>query len=198
MTAGNGSRLDRRAAVGKILADRGGDLLTVSSLGGPSYDVAAVENEFPLDFPLGGAMGMATQVGLGLALAQPEKRVLVFAGDGEMLMSLGSLATIGAERPKNLAVVVIDNEHYAETGMQRTHTGRGVDLGEVARACGFSEALPVRSEAELAQAIPLLRTAPGPVFATLKVKNDIPPVFPRIRDGVWIKGRFRQALLGAI
>jgi thiamine pyrophosphate-dependent acetolactate synthase large subunit-like protein len=189
--------LDRRAAVQQILAERG-EILTVSSLGGPSYDVAAVQSEYALDFPLGGAMGMATQVGLGLALAQPNRRVLVFAGDGEMLMSLGSLATIGAERPGNLGIVVIDNEHYAETGMQLTHTARGVDLTEVARACAFADARTVRTEAELADAIPVLREGRGPVFVTLKVTNDIPPVFARIRDGVWIKGRFRQALLGHI
>lgn len=187
--------LDRRAAVARILADRG-DALTVSSLGGPSYDVAAVNVDFDQDFPLGGAMGQAVMTGLGLALVRPERRVIVFAGDGEMLMSLGALATVGAEQPANLAVVVIDNEHYAETGMQRTHTGRGVDLAAVAAACGFPIARTIRTAAELEDAAPLVRTAPGPVFATLKVSSEIGPLFPRNRDGVWQKSRFRQALLG--
>lgn len=187
--------LNRRAAVKRILADRG-DLLVISSLGGPSYDVAAATGDDPLDFPLGGAMGSASMMGLGLALAQPTRRVLVVAGDGEMLMSLSSLATIGVERPQNLAILVVDNEHYAETGMQRTHTGRGVDIPAVARACGFAEAREVRTEDEIEQAVPLLRARPGPVLVSLKVSNEIPPVFPRVRDGVWFKCRFRQALLG--
>jgi thiamine pyrophosphate-dependent acetolactate synthase large subunit-like protein len=189
--------LDRRAAVKAILADRG-DSLTVSSLGGPSYDVAAVKVDFDQDFPLGGAMGQAAMVGLGLALAQSKRRIIVFAGDGEMLMSLGALATIGAEKPSNLAIVVIDNEHYAETGMQRTHTGRGVDLAAVAAGCGFGTVRTVRTEADLAEAKPLICAAPGPVFATLKVTSEIGPLFPRIRDGVWQKGQFRRALLGHI
>ena len=197
MSADSSQPLDRRAAVKEILADRG-DLLVVASLGGPSYDVAAATGEHPLDFCLGGAMGSATMVGLGLALARPERRVMVFAGDGEMLMSLGSLATIGAQRPENLAIVVIDNEHYAETGMQLTHTGRGVDLAEVGRACGFADTRVIRTEAELAAAVPALRSGKGPVFATLKVASDIPPVFPRIRDGVWLKCEFRRRLLGHI
>ena len=191
----NGNTLDRRAAVKHILADRG-DALTVSSLGGPSYDVAAIQVDFEQDFPLGGAMGQATMVGLGLALSQPKRRVIVFAGDGEMLMSLGSLATIGAEKPDNLAIVVIDNEYYAETGMQRTHTGRGVDLAAVAAGCGFAVARTIRTTAELDEAAPLIRSAPGPVFATLKVSTDIGPLFPRNRDGVLQKAQFRRALLG--
>lgn len=190
--------LDRRAAVGQILAGRGDDLLVTSSLGGPSYDVAAATGAHPLDFPLGGAMGSACMVALGLALAQPSRRVLAFVGDGEILMSLSSLATIGAERPDNLGVVVIDNEHYAETGMQRTHTGRGVDIPAVAAACGFRDARTVRDQAGLAAAASMLREAPGPVLVSLKVDNDIPPVFPRIRDGVWLKAEFRRNLLGHI
>jgi thiamine pyrophosphate-dependent acetolactate synthase large subunit-like protein len=187
--------LDRRVAVKNILTGRG-DALTVSSLGGPSYDVAAVQNDFEQDFPLGGAMGQAAITGLGLALAQPKRRVMVFAGDGEMLMSLGALATIGAEQPENLAVVVIDNEHYAETGMQRTHTGRGVDIAAIAAGCGFGTVRTVRTMADLEEAAPLVRSAPGPVFVTLKVSSEVGPLFPRNRDGVLQKAQFRRALLG--
>jgi len=128
--------LNRREAVRHILADRG-DALTVSSLGGPSYDVAAINVDFEHDFPLGGAMGQATMTGLGLALSQPKRRVIVFAGDGEMLMSLGSLATIGAEKPDNLAIVVIDNEHYAKTATQRPHPCRSIAPAGVAAACDY-------------------------------------------------------------
>src|SRR5437667_12092020 len=129
------SKVPRRAAIAPILAERQ-DTLVVTGLGSPTYDCAAV-GDHPLNFYLWGAMGSAVTVGLGLALAQPKRRVLVVTGDGEMLMGLGALATVGVQQPKNLSVVVIDNERYGETGMQATHTARGVDLAAVAKACGF-------------------------------------------------------------
>src|SRR5262245_56170716 len=120
------NELMRRATVARILADRG-DMLVVTGLGSRTYDCAAA-GDHPLDFYLWGAMGSAVTVGLGLALAQPKRRVLVITGDGEILMGLGALATAGAKKPDNLAVVVVDNERYGETGMQPTHTSAGVDL----------------------------------------------------------------------
>lgn len=188
-------KLGRRAAVGRLLRDRG-DLLIITSLGGPSNDVAAATGQPPLDYYLGGAMGAAAMMGLGLARAQPDRRVAVFTGDGEMLMAFGALATIGADAPKNLAIVAIDNEQYAETGMQDTHTGRGVDLAAAAASCSFASTLVVRTEDELEEAARLLHTAPGPVFITLKVAGEALPAVSRIRDGTLLKGRFRQALLG--
>ncbi|MYF86835.1 MAG: hypothetical protein F4178_10720, partial [Rhodospirillaceae bacterium] len=116
--------LDRRAAVAALLGNRGGDLLVVAGLGAPAWDCTAA-GDHDLTFPLWGAMGGAVPIGLGLALAQPERRVLVVTGDGEMLMGLGSLTAVGARKPANLAIVVLDNERYGETGMQRTNTGRG-------------------------------------------------------------------------
>ena len=127
--------LRRREVAARLLADAG-DLLVVAGLGSTAWDVTAAGDR-PLNFPLWGAMGGATMVGLGLALAQPERRVLVITGDGELLMGIGSLATIAVQRPPNLAIVVFDNERYGETGMQATHTAHGVDLAGVAAACGF-------------------------------------------------------------
>src|SRR6266540_1660932 len=127
------NELARRSAIARILADRG-DMLVVTGLGSPTYDCAAV-GDHPLNFYLWGAMGSAVTVGLGLALAQPKRRVLVITGDGEMLMGLGALATAAVKRPDNLAILVIDNEHYGETGMQCTHTSTAVDLAGVARSC---------------------------------------------------------------
>src|ERR1700691_3973794 len=122
--------LDRRDLVRQLLVDRG-DLLVVSGLGSATYDVAAA-GDHPLNFYLWGAMGGAAMIGLGLALARPQKRVAVLTGDGDMLMGLGSLATIGVKQPNNLAVVVLNNAHYGETGMQPSHTSAGVDLTAVA------------------------------------------------------------------
>jgi len=134
--------------------------------------------------------------GLGLALAQPRRRVLVITGDGEMLMGMGSLATIGVQKPRNLSVVVIDNERYGETGMQATHTAAGVDLAKVAQGCGFKVARLVRNAAQLPALRAAIHRPAGPLFAQVKVVAEkIPLVLPP-RDGGLLKARFRRALLG--
>jgi thiamine pyrophosphate-dependent acetolactate synthase large subunit-like protein len=188
-------KLPRRATVARILVDRG-DMLVVTGLGSPTYDCAAA-GDHPLNFYLWGAMGSAVTVGLGLALAQPKRRVLVITGDGEMLMGLGALATAGAKKPDNLAVVVVDNERYGETGMQPTHTSAGVDLAGVAQSSGFRRTVTVRRAGELDDAVPLLRTAKGPVLVVLKVSSARDPLVLPPWDGALLKSRFRQALLGA-
>ncbi len=186
--------LDRRAAVRAMLADRG-ELLVVTGLGAPTWDATAAGDD-PLTFPLWGAMGGAAMVGLGLALAQPERRVLVITGDGEMLMGLGGLATVAVQAPRNLAIAVLDNERYGETGMQATHTAHGVDLAGIAAAAGFPVTETVLDEADLAAAVPVLRAEPGPVLVVVKVRGDASPIVPPPRVGTWLKHRFRTALLG--
>lgn len=186
--------LQRREAVAAILAQRG-DALVVTGLGSPTWDACAAGDDVR-NFYLWGAMGGAAMVGLGLALAQPRRRVLVLTGDGEMLMGTGSLATIGVQRPANLAIVVLDNEHYGETGMQATHTGAGVDLAEIAKASLFAEAMTVRTEPDLQACITKLYRSQGPVFATVKISTDKVPMVLPLRDGTHIKNRFREALLG--
>lgn len=187
-------KLRRRPVVARILADRG-DTLVVTGLGSPTYDCAAAGDN-PLNFYLWGAMGSSVTVGLGLALAQPQRRVLVITGDGEMLMGLGALATAAAKKPENLAIAVIDNEHYGETGMQRTHTHEGIDLASVARACGFRETTTVRRADELKEAAIMLHKANGPVFVDIKVAAARDPLVLPSWDGTFLKMRFRQALLG--
>lgn len=186
--------MQRRTVVEALLADRGG-LLVVAGLGSTAWDITAA-GDTPLNFPLWGAMGNAAMVGLGLALAQPARRVLVLTGDGEMLMGLGSLATIGVQKPANLSVVVIDNEHYGETGMQATHTASGVDLAKIALASGFASGQVIRE----ADALPALRQAihdaAGPTFAQVKVQAEKLPLVLPPRDGGILKARFRRAVLG--
>jgi thiamine pyrophosphate-dependent acetolactate synthase large subunit-like protein len=187
--------LDRRRAVADIIARRG-DALIVSGLGAPTWDIAAA-GEHELDFALWGGMGGAAMTGLGLALAQPRRRVLVITGDGDLLMGLGSLATIAVQRPRNLVVIVLDNEAYGETGMQPTHTRYGVDLPGMAKAAGFVAAGTIYSAGQLATWIPRFYRQPGPLLASIKVKtNRVPMVLPRLKEGVAIKNRFREALLG--
>ncbi|WP_376095228.1 thiamine pyrophosphate-dependent enzyme [Roseomonas sp. CCTCC AB2023176] len=191
--SGTETSLDRREVVRRIVADRGDDLAVITGLGSPAYDLAAA-GDHPLDFPLWGAMGGAAMMGLGLALARPDLRVLVLTGDGEQLMGLGALATIGAQRPANLSIAVLDNGLFGETGGQASHTALGTDLAAVARACGFAWAREVRDEAALEEAIPLLRCGDGPGLAAIRVAaGELPRVLPG-RDGVAAKIRFRRAL----
>ena len=184
--------LDRREAVRELMVDRG-DLLVVSGLGSPSYDLFAA-GDHDGNFYLWGAMGGAAIMGLGLALAQPRRPVLVLTGDGEQLMGLGGLATIAAKKPGNLSIVVLDNGQYGETGMQRSHTGLGVDLHRIAEAAGIA-ASEIRERSALAAYRPELRKiGGGPRFATIRVAPENPERALPARDGVFLKNRFRHHL----
>lgn len=187
--------LDRRKVVAAMLAERG-DALVVTGLGSPTYDTFAA-GDHDLNFYLWGAMGGAVMAGLGLALAQPKRRVLVITGDGEMLMGIGSLATVACEAPKNLAIAVINNGHYGETGMQRAHTARGVDLAGIAKAAGFKSVSTLNSMSAVQRWLPDFHRKAGPVFADIHVAADPAPMRLPLRDGTAIKHRFRTALLGA-
>jgi thiamine pyrophosphate-dependent acetolactate synthase large subunit-like protein len=184
--------LDRRDFVRRLLIDRG-DLLVISGLGSATYDVAAT-GDHPLNFYLWGAMGGTAMIGLGLALARPQKRVAVLTGDGDMLMGLGSLATIGVKQPNNLAIVVLDNAHYGETGMQPSHTFSGVDLVAMALACRFRDARAVSRIEEAVEVRALLHAGEGPILVNARIsEEDVPRVLP-LRDGHAIKQRFIEAL----
>lgn len=186
--------LRRREVVAKLLADRG-EMLVVAGLGAPNWDCTAA-GDHPLTFPLWGAMGGALPMGLGLALAQPGRRVLVVTGDGELLMGLSALATVGVKQPKNLAVCVLDNERYGETGAQPTATAARVDLAAMALAAGWREASTVADEAAFAAALPKLRSGEGPILANVKVRAENLPFVMPPKDGAHLKDRFRLALLG--
>jgi thiamine pyrophosphate-dependent acetolactate synthase large subunit-like protein len=185
--------LDRRTAVATLLNERG-DLLVVAGLGSPSYDVHAA-GDTDANYYLWGAMGAAALVGLGLAQARPDRKVLVITGDGEQLMGLGGLATIAVAKPKNLVVAVVDNGHFGETGMQESHTARGIDLAQVAAACGFVEARTISDMAGVEDARAALhRATDGPRFFLLKVKAENLPRSMPPRDAVHLKNRFRAHL----
>jgi thiamine pyrophosphate-dependent acetolactate synthase large subunit-like protein len=186
--------LRRRAVVEAILADRG-DMLVVAGLGSAAWDITAA-GDHPLNFPMWGAMGGSVAFALGLALAQPERRTIVLSGDGDLLMGLGSIATVAVQRPANLAIVALDNERYGETGMQETATASGVDLAGVARSCGFPLTVTVRDQAQLQAALPQIRSAAGPCFFTIKIRAEKLPLVLPPKDGTVLKLRFRRALLG--
>jgi len=185
--------LDRREVI-KAILDKRGDALVVTGLGSSCYDCGV--HDHLNTFYLWGAMGAAAMVGLGLALAQPSRRVVVVTGDGEMLMGLGALATIGARQPQNLSIVVMDNELYAETGMQPTHTAKGVSLAGMAKAATFAYAETVYTQDQLERGIDAIYGTAGPAFVDIKVSNKRYPMSIRLRDGAHIKNRFREHLLG--
>jgi len=185
--------MDRRAVMSAMLAGRK-DALIVTGLGSTCYDAGTADH--PNTFYLWGGMGSAAMVGLGLALAQRNRRIVVITGDGEMLMGMGAFATIGAKAPANLSLIVVDNEHYAETGMQPTHTQRGVSLAGIAKACSFPSAETIYTERELDAAIPELFGGGKLMFADIKVNTQRYPLSIKMRDGAHIKDRFRENLLG--
>jgi thiamine pyrophosphate-dependent acetolactate synthase large subunit-like protein len=187
------ARIERREAVRELLRDRC-DLLVVSGLGSASYDVFAA-GDHDANMYLWGAMGAAALVGLGLALAQPDRAVAVITGDGEQLMALGALATITVQKPGNYTLIVLDNGRFGETGMQRSHTDLGVDLHRMAAAAGFESAVELRDAEAIRSFRPQLsKLEGGPRFATVKiVPTETPRALPP-RDGVYLKNRFRHHL----
>jgi len=188
--------LERRHAVSSLIGDPG-DTLFISGLAGSKDDVLSVVGaDSAQAFTLSGAMGAAVAMGLGLALAQPERKVMVVTGDGELLMNVGTLATVGVLNPPNLSIICVDNEHYGETGWQESHTGRGVDIAKMAEGGQIPNVRTVTKEAELAEAAQMLRDGNGTSFVLVKVAPTKPPSIFRSRDASWHKGKFREALLG--
>jgi phosphonopyruvate decarboxylase len=184
--------LDRRQAVPALIG-RHQDFLIVTGLAGTSRDIAALTEDGAHTYTMAGAMGGAAMIGLGLALARRDKRVLVVTGDGELLMNVGSLATIAVLNPPNLSIVCVDNGHYGETGYQRSHTSLGVDLEKIAGACGIKRTLVIEQEAELAAGARLIREGNGASFVLLRVKPTEPPAYKRDLDPATCRTRFRVA-----
>lgn len=186
------SQADRREFVAKLMAAIP-DALIVTGLGSPSYDVFA-SGDRDGNYYLWGAMGGACPMALGLALAQPDKSVVVITGDGEQLMGIGSLGTIGVKQPKNLTIVVLDNGHFGETGMQRSHSSLGTDLVAVAKGFGIANAFSVSDAEACASIAEGINARQGPTFVQVLISSDEPPRALPPRDGPYIKNRFRAAL----
>jgi thiamine pyrophosphate-dependent acetolactate synthase large subunit-like protein len=185
--------LDRRDAVPALIG-RHEDFLIVSGLAGTSKDIAALTRDGANAYTMAGAMGGAAMIGLGLALARPDRRVLVVTGDGELLMNVGALATIAVLNPANLAILCVDNGHYGETGYQKSHTSLGVDLEKIAAGCGIAHTRTVSHEEEIAGGARLLREGNGTAFVVLRVKPTDPPAYKRNMDPAFCRNRFKSAL----
>ncbi len=185
-------RVSRRAFVARLLAATP-DALVVTGLGSAAYDVFAAGDRDG-NYYLWGAMGGACAIGLGLALAQPARSVVVITGDGELLMGIGSLGTIAAKSPKNLSIVVLDNGHYGETGMQRSHSSLGTDLVAVAKGFGIQDAFAVGRLEDSNTIVQRIKSREGTAFVQVFINADEPPRVLPPRDGPYIKNRFRAAL----
>ena len=185
--------LDRREAIPKLVG-RHEDFLIVTGLAGTSRDIAALTEDGAHTYSMAGAMGGACMIGLGLALAQPKKQVLVVTGDGDLLMNVGALATIAVMNPPNLAIVCVDNGHYGETGWQKSHTSLGVDLEKIAIGSGLKRTHTVAVDADIAAGARLLREGNGTAFVLLRVKPTEPAEFKRNFDASLLRDRFRTAL----
>jgi len=185
--------LDRRSVVGSLLAERK-DAIVVGGLGASTYDIAAA-GDHDRNLYLWGAMGGAVMIGLGVALAQPDLPVVVITGDGEMLMGMGSLATVGLQKPGNLTIVVLDNEVYGETGGQASHTAGAADLVGIARACGIADARAMATMADIENfARSMQDLSSGPRFASIKIDGANLERVLSSRDGTFIVTRIRGAL----
>ncbi|NKC11285.1 MAG: thiamine pyrophosphate-binding protein [Gammaproteobacteria bacterium] len=185
--------LDRIEAVPALVGDHR-EWLIVTGLAGTAKDIAALTDDAHYTFTMAGVMGAAVCVGLGLALAQPDKRVLVVTGDGELLMNVGSLATVAVVNPPNLAILCVDNGHYGETGYQRSHTSSGVDLEAIAGGAGIVNTRTVQSAEQLDDGARALREANGVSFVLLRVKPTDPPKYARNLDANTCRSRFRSNL----
>jgi thiamine pyrophosphate-dependent acetolactate synthase large subunit-like protein len=185
--------LDRRAVVSTMLKDRKG-MVAIGGLGASTNDMAAA-GDHDRNFYLWGGMGGAVMMGLGMALAQPDLPVVVITGDGEMLMGIGSLATVGMQKPGNLSIVVLDNERYGETGGQTSHTSAAADLVGVAKACGIHDSRAISGMAEVESfAASVHDVSAGPRFANVKIDSaELARILPT-RDGTYIVNRLRGDL----
>ena len=185
---------ERRAAMATLLANRPKNLFVVPGLGSCTWDAFAAGDD-DRNFYLWGAMGGAVMIGLGLALAQPKLPVVVITGDGEMLMGMGGLATVGLQKPGNLSIVVLDNECYGETGGQMSHTASAANLVGVAQACGIADVRTLETMAEIEAFAPAMQeVSAGPRFASVKIDAANLERVLSNRDGMFILTRLRGAL----
>ncbi len=186
------NKIARRPFVAELLRHRGNALI-VTGLGSPTWDCFAAGDSPEYLYSWGG-MGLAVPTALGLALAQPGRRVVAITGDGEMMMGLGSLAVVGDQAPKNLAVLVLDNERFGETGRQRGLTAGRTDITAVAKGCGFRATMTVTEQGAAAELAQLLFKKPGPVLGVAKIAVTEDPWALPEKDGATIGHRFRTAL----
>ena len=186
------NKIERRPLMAELLARRGSSLI-VTGLGSPTWDCFAAGDSPEYLYSWGG-MGLAVPTALGVALAQPGRRVVCVTGDGEMLMGIGSLAVVADQAPANLGILVLDNESFGETGRQRGFTSARADIAAVARGFGIARTLTVTVQGAAGELAELLFETPGPALAVAKIALTEDPWALPEKDGSAIAHRFRAAL----
>lgn len=186
------NKIQRRAFVAELLAKREGALV-IPGLGSPTWDCFAAGDSPEYLYSWGG-MGLAVPTALGLAMAQPDRRILALTGDGEMMMGIGSLGVVADQAPDNLAILVLDNEHFGETGRQTGLSSNQTDLCKVAEGFGIKQTRAVTEHGAVGDLAEFLFKTPGPVFATAKIALSEDPWMLPVKDGVAIARRFRVAV----
>jgi phosphonopyruvate decarboxylase len=186
------NKISRRPFVAALLKQRG-NALVVPGLGSPTWDISASGDSPDYLYSWGG-MGLAVATALGIALARPDRRVLAITGDGEMMMGIGSLGVVADQAPANLGILVLDNEHFGETGRQNGLTGTRTDLCKVAEGFGIGKTMLVTEDAQVGALADLMFKQPGPTFAVAKIAITEDPWALPVKDGAAIARRFRIAL----
>jgi phosphonopyruvate decarboxylase len=187
--------LDRSVAVPQLIGEQK-DFLFIGGLAGTAKDLASITKDGSNYYGMAGAMGAAVSMGLGLALARPDKKVIVATGDGELLMNVGSLATASILNPPNLRILCVDNGHYGETGYQKSHTSLGVDLEQMAIGAGIKSTMTVESQDQIAAGARMLRESNGTCFVLLRVKPEDGPKYKRDMDPASTRVRFLLGMKG--
>ena len=186
------NQIARRPFVAALLKQRG-NALVVPGLGSPTWDISAAGDSPDYLYSWGG-MGLAVPTALGIALARPDRRVVVITGDGEMMMGIGSLGVVADQAPGNLGILVLDNEHFGETGRQNGLTGTRTDLCKVAEGFGIAKTMLVTEDTQVGALADLMFQATGPTFAVAKIAITEDPWALPVKDGAAIARRFRIAL----
>jgi thiamine pyrophosphate-dependent acetolactate synthase large subunit-like protein len=164
----------------------------IGGIGNTNFDLWAA-GQRPQNFYMLGSMGLACPIALGVALAQPQRRVIALEGDGSLLMQLGCLSTIGTLQQKNLAIVVMDNGAYQITGSQPTATAAATDIVAIARGCGIAQSAWAADEADFEHLVDRALSEPGPSLIAVRI-DDKPAVATTERNPVRIRDRFMQGL----
>ncbi len=188
--------LDRRDVLATLFPSTE-DILFITGLAGSARDAAGLTEDADNLFTMAGTMGAAVSMGLGVALSAPDKQVAVITGDGELLMNIGSLATVATMAPGNLSIVCIDNGCHGETGGQTGHTSGRTDLSLMAEGAGLSSVMVVESLDQMEAAAKFFIDAPAPRFLQVRVTDGPPTDFKRNMNPAQCRTRFRNAYLGS-
>jgi phosphonopyruvate decarboxylase len=187
--------LDRRIVLSRLFPSTD-EILFISGLAGPARDAAELTDDSDHLFTMAGTMGAAVPMGLGVALSAPESRVVVITGDGELLMKIGSLATVATTAPENLSIVCIDNGRHGETGGQIGHTSHRTDLAKMADGAGLASTMVLDADDQMDAAAKFLVAAPAPRFLLVRVSDGPPADYKRNFDPAYCRIKFRDAYLG--